>query len=225
MAQAVPEVTVTTPLAGVVACCVHDAGTVSVTVCVPGRTLSKRPMPAALFVAVRTESRGKVNWATGVRGLPCVSKVSLRISIQPLPWMAFASSLSCLDEQPGSFGKSVNPSPSLSMPSWQRDFGFISSLSVALEQLKSFKSTAPSLSLSMPSAHCVAAGHLMVVVTVWLWLLAVLLSGVPPVMDAVFVTAVCAQLALVGTEKVRFICFDWPAVMLAIEQTTFPPST
>src|SRR5436190_2503 len=71
------------------------------------------------------------------------------------------SSLSCLLKHPGSLGKSVSPSPSLSLPSWHAALGFVSSVSPGPEQLKSAgKSATPSPSLSMPSLHCAIGAEL-----------------------------------------------------------------
>ena len=56
--------------------------------------------------------------------------------------------------QPGSAGKSISVSPSLSRPSSQAEAGGVSTSSDALAQSGSARSTSVSASLSRPSSHC-----------------------------------------------------------------------
>jgi len=100
-------------------------GTISATWCVPVVTFVKRTRPVPSFTFCSPVSNVKVNCGTGMSGFPMVSYVSLMISMHPNvveeledDEEEFHSSLSCLVVQPGSWGKSISPSPSLSIPSW-----------------------------------------------------------------------------------------------------------
>src|SRR5450755_350913 len=78
------------------------------------------------------------------------------VSVPQAAGLSVNSSLSDAEVQPGSSGKSVLPSPSLSRPSEHCGDGrlFSVSSSALTQPGSSGKSTRPSPSLSMPSLHC-----------------------------------------------------------------------